>query len=179
MLRTLFLCIALAAAPLVAPAQAAPPSRDAPFVNIDGGTLSLADWAGRPVLVVNTASQCAFTPQYDALQALWERYRDRGLVILAVPSDDFAQELDSAAAVKEFCDINFGLTLPMTDITPVLGAQAHPFYAWVAGETGFVPRWNFNKVLIGADGRIKGTYGATEQVTGRRITRAIQAELPG
>lgn len=172
MIKALLASLVLGATPALAA-----PSRDAPFVDIDGGTLSLADYAGRPVLVVNTASRCGFTPQYDALQAWWERYRDRGLVVLAVPSDDFAQELDSAAEVKEFCEVNFGLTLPMTDITPVTGHAAHPFYAWVAETAGFRPRWNFNKVLIGADGKVIGTFGSTEQPLGRRITGLIEAEL--
>lgn len=89
------------------------------FASIDGGTLDLADWVGQPVLVVNTASQCAFTGQYDQLQTLYDRYRSQGLIVLAVPSDDFRQELASADQVKEFCAMNFDLDLPMTDITPV------------------------------------------------------------
>ena len=147
------------------------------FASIDGGEIDLADWAGRPVLVVNTASQCAFTPQYDALQALYDRYRDAGLVVLAVPSDDFAQELATEAEVKEFCEINFDLDLPMTEITSVRGTGAHPFYRWVRDETGFAPRWNFNKVLIGPDGDVAGTWGSTTGPQSARITGRIEALL--
>ena len=136
------------------------------FNSIDGGTLDLADWAGRPVLVVNTASQCGFTPQYRGLQELYDTYREAGLVVLAVPSDDFNQELEDAGAVKDFCEINYGLDLPMTDITPVRGAEA-----------GFSPRWNFNKVLIGPDGAVLGTWGATTRPTARPIIRAVEAAL--
>jgi glutathione peroxidase len=147
------------------------------FSNIDGGTHDLAALSGQPVLVVNTASQCGFTPQYRGLQQLYDTYRDSGLVVLAVPSDDFNQELNDAAAVKEFCELTYGLTLPMTDITPVTGADAHPFYAWVRESTGFAPRWNFNKILIAPDGSVAGTWGATTRPTGRPIVRAIEALL--
>ncbi|SMX43703.1 glutathione peroxidase [Maliponia aquimaris] len=147
------------------------------FDSIDGGTLSMDDWRGQPVLVVNTASRCGFTPQYEGLQALYDRYRDQGLVVLAVPSDDFRQELSSAEAVKEFCEVNFGLDLPMTDITHVRGAQAHPFYKWVEQQTGFSPSWNFNKVLIGPDGQVIETYGSTTRPTASSITRAVEAAL--
>jgi glutathione peroxidase len=150
---------------------------DARFSSIDGGTLSLQEWQGQPVLVVNTASQCAFTGQYDGLQALYERYRDRGLVVLAVPSDDFNQELASASAVKEFCALNYDLDLPMTDITSVSGAAAHPFYQSVKAATGFEPSWNFNKVLIGANGQVVATWGSMAKPESPSIIRAIEAEL--
>ena len=124
---------------LLLPALAAAGPVSGTFASIDGGALSVEDWRGRPVLVVNTASQCGFTPQYDGLQALYDTYRDRGLVVLAVPSDDFNQELASAEEVKEFCAVNFDLTMPMTDITTVRGAGAHEFYKAVRAETGFQP----------------------------------------
>jgi glutathione peroxidase len=117
------------------------------FASIDGGTIDLRDWRGKPVLVVNTASLCGFAGQFDAMQALHERFGDTAL-ILAVPSDDFNQELADEAAVKDYCAVTFDLTLPMTEITHVKGTDAHPFYAWLREETGFVPGWNFNKVLI-------------------------------
>ncbi|MBT54975.1 MAG: glutathione peroxidase [Mameliella sp.] len=147
------------------------------FANIDGGTLSLDDWQGRPVLVVNTASQCGFTPQYDGLQALYDLYRDRGLIVLAIPSDDFRQELSTGQEVKDFCAVNFDLDIPMTDITSVRGPQAHPFYRWVAQQSGFTPAWNFNKVLIGPDGQIKETFGSATRPLSAKITRAIEAAL--
>lgn len=150
-----------------------------PFVSIDGGTLSMADYAGRPVLVANTASMCGFTPQYEGLQDLYDAYRGRGLVVLAVPSDDFRQELSSAEEVKEFCAVNFGLDLPMTDITPVKGPQAHPFYAWVKDQTGFVPKWNFNKVLIDGEGRVAGTWPSGVEPMSPAIRGAVEAALGG
>ncbi|MCF6445056.1 glutathione peroxidase [Nereida sp. MMG024] len=148
------------------------------FSSIDGGQIDFDAWQGRPVLVVNTASRCAFTKQYDALQALYDRYRARGLVVLAVPSQDFRQELGDNAAVKEFCELNFNLDMPMTEITSVKGPQAHPFYAWVRQETGFVPEWNFNKVLIDPDGAVAATWRSRVRPLSGEITKKIEAMLP-
>jgi glutathione peroxidase len=150
---------------------------DAPFENIDGGTLRISDWAGQPVLVVNTASRCGYTPQYEGLQALYERYRDRGLVVLAVPSDDFRQELASNEEVKEFCELTFGIDMPMTGMTHVRGAKAHPFFASLKAEEGFVPRWNFNKVLIAPDGTVAATYRSRTKPLSGAITKEVEALL--
>ena len=149
------------------------------FDSIDGGVLPLSDWAGQPVLVVNTASQCAFTDQYADLQTLYDTYRGQGLVVLAVPSDDFRQELDSADEVKAFCEMTYGIDMPMADITSVTGRMAHPFYARVKDETGFVPRWNFNKVLIGADGAVIQTWGSRTSPLAGPVTDAIERALSG
>ncbi len=147
------------------------------FASIDGGTIDLNAWRGKPVLVVNTASMCGFTPQYDDLQALSDKYGQQGLHVLAVPSDDFNQELGDAKAVKEFCAVNFNLTLPMTEITHVKGPQAHPFYAWVAKTNGFAPSWNFNKVLLGPDGAVLQTWGSLANPMSSNITKPIEALL--
>ncbi|MCE8522871.1 glutathione peroxidase [Ruegeria pomeroyi] len=147
------------------------------FPSIDGGSLSMEDWRGRPVLVVNTASQCGFTGQYAGLQKLWETYQDAGLVVLAIPSDDFNQELTTAAEVKEFCALNYDLTLPMTDILHVKGTQAHPFYKAVKAETGFEPAWNFNKVLVAPDGSVAATFGSAVKPDSARMKREIETLL--
>ncbi|WP_300549476.1 glutathione peroxidase [Roseovarius sp.] len=165
-------CLTLLAMP------AAALNLEAEFENIDGGTLKLSDWAGQPILVVNTASQCGFTGQYEGLQTLHDTYSDQGLVVLTVPSDDFRQELATDEQVKEFCEINYGLTLPMTTITPVTGPKAHPFYASVAQEAGFSPSWNFNKILIAPDGTMAAAYGSTTRPLSRKITQDIEALLP-
>jgi glutathione peroxidase len=148
------------------------------FDSIDGGEIDLADWRGKPVLVVNTASLCGYAGQFDGLQALHERFGPQGVLILAVPSNDFDQELSDEAAVKEYCALTFDLTLPMTEISSVKGGAAHPFYAWVKAETGFVPRWNFNKVLIGPDGNVVDTFGAAVEPGSRQIVGQIEAMLP-
>ena len=146
------------------------------FASIDGGEIDLSDWAGKPILVVNTASLCGFVGQFDALQHLHERFASRAL-ILAVPSDDFNQELATDAEVKDYCTLRFDLTLPMTEITEVRGDAAHPFYAWVREETGFVPGWNFNKVLIGPDGDVVATFGSAVAPDSRQIAGQIEAML--
>jgi len=146
------------------------------FQLLEGDTLSLADREG-PVLVVNTASLCAFTPQYEGLQALHERYGAQGLLVLAVPSDDFRQELASDEEVKEFCSVNFDLTLPIATITPVRGPAAHPFFADIARDEGAAPRWNFTKYLV-RDGELIGHWPSSVRPDSRAITRAIDAALP-
>ena len=147
------------------------------FENIDGGVIDLRDYKGKAVLVVNTASRCGFTRQYAGLQKLFERYHEDGLVVLAVPSHDFKQELKEDELVKQFCEINYGLTLPMTSITKIKGTDAHPFFAWLKREHGFSPSWNFNKVLLDGDGEYVASFGSTAGPTGRRITKAVQSVL--
>ncbi len=168
------LIMALAALPLAQPLRADPGFW---FDSIDGGRYALNDWRGRPVLVVNTASLCGYTGQYDDLQALHDEYGPRGLVVLAVPSDDFRQELASDAAVAEFCELNFNLTLPMTTITSVRGARAHPFFQWLRAEYGFEPGWNFNKVLLDGTGRMVQSFGSNTRPTSSRLRREIEALL--
>jgi glutathione peroxidase len=163
--------IALATTPEAAGAH------DFAFENINGtGELRLADFAGRPVLVVNTASRCGYTYQYDALQALYDRYRARGLVVLGVPSDDFNQELASEAEVKDFCAVNFAIDFPMTAITHVTGGAAHPFYAWAAAQAG-APRWNFHKYLLAPDGRLVAAFSTKTEPDAPEVTEAIEALL--
>ena len=171
MRATVLGCVLAVLAPAVQAAE------DFRFASIDGGEIALQDWAGKPVLVVNTASLCGFNGQYDGLQALQDRFAAQGVLILAVPSDDFNQELADEAAVKEFCAASFNLTLPMTEITHVVGAGAHPFYQWVRAETGFEPGWNFNKVLIGPDGRVVETFGSGTKPESDAIAGRIEAML--
>jgi glutathione peroxidase len=147
------------------------------FSSIDGGTIDLGSFSGQPVLVVNTASLCGFSGQYEDLQTLQDSYGAQGLVVLAVPSNDFNQELADDAAVKEYCAVNFDLTLPMTEITSVTGSMAHPFYVWLKKEHGFAPRWNFNKVLIGPDGDVVATWGSVTNPTSAAITSKIEPLL--
>jgi len=163
---------------LMVAASALPARAGFSFASIDGGTIALDDWAGKPVLVVNTASLCGFAPQFDELQALHDSYGRRGLLVLAVPSNDFRQELGTDAEVRDYCAANFDLTLPMTTISHVRGPEAHPFYLWMKAESGFEPGWNFNKVLLGPKGEVAGTWGAAVSPSGPAITGAIEALLP-
>ena len=147
------------------------------FNSADGGLINLEDFKGKPVLIVNTASRCGFTGQLETLQKLSDAYISDGLTVLAVPSNDFNQELASIDAVKEFCTVNYNLTLPMTEITSVRGKNAHPFFKWVKDTTGFSPKWNFNKILIGPSGEIVQTFGSLTRPTSGVITNEIEKLL--
>jgi glutathione peroxidase len=143
------------------------------FNSIDGGSINTADWRGKPVLVVNTASMCGYTPQYEDLQALSDQYAGKA-VVLAVPSNDFNQELATDAEVKEFCEVNFGITLPMSTTEHVEKGAVHPMFVWLAAEHGFVPNWNFNKVLIGPDGAFIQSWGSNTNPMSAAITKQIE-----
>lgn len=147
------------------------------FENIDGGELSLSDFKGKAVLVVNTASKCGFTGQLDGLQTLYDTYKDQGLVVLAVPSDDFRQELNSNDSVKEFCEVNYNLTLPMTVITPITGDAAHPFYKWLKEKHEYSPRWNFYKVLLDKNGDFVEGFTSVTRPLSQPFVRKIEAVL--
>jgi glutathione peroxidase len=155
------------------------PARAFTFPSVDGGTIDLDALRGRAVLVVNTASLCGFAPQLAELQALHERYAPRGLTVIAVPSDDFRQELDTGAQARAYCESTYGLTLPMTEIMPILGADAHPFYRWLEGTHGAVPRWNFNKALLDGEGRLVAFEGAPVRPLSARFTALVERALPG
>lgn len=146
--------------------------------NDGSGEIALRDFAGHAVLVVNTASFCGFTPQYEGLEALWQRERDNGLVVLGVPSNDFgAQEPGSAEDIAQFCASNYSVSFPMTAKVPVIGGHAHPFYAWIAEELGedAAPKWNFHKYLIGADGELAGAWPSKVEPLSEEIAGAIEA----
>ena len=177
---SLFLFLSLFAVKGVAMPAVAATAHDFSFVSIDGGDLPLADYKGKVVLLVNTASMCGFTSQYEGLQSLWLDYRDRGLVVLGVPSDDFGgQELDTAKQVKSFCTLNYGIDFPMTDIAVVAGPNAHPYYKWIADVHGSlaIPRWNFHKHLIDADGKLVDWFASTTSPKSNRLREAIEKAL--
>ncbi|WP_193181689.1 glutathione peroxidase [Nisaea sediminum] len=160
---------------------AATSAHDFSFVSIEGDPLPMKSYEGKAVLVVNTASFCGFTKQYSGLQELWQKYRDRGLVVLGVPSNDFgSQEPGTEAEIKEFCEVNFAIDFPMTEKQVVSGDGAHPFYRWAAEELGPMskPRWNFYKILIGPDGRAVDWFASTTAPSADKLTRAVEAALP-
>jgi glutathione peroxidase len=150
------------------------------FTSIEGEPLPLERFAGRPLLVVNTASLCGYTYQYAALQRVWRRYRDRGLVVLGVPSNDFGgQEPGTAEQIKTFCETNFDVDFPLTEKVRVRGPDAHPFFVWLRRELGerAGPRWNFYKYLIGPDGRALGVWPSSVEPDSPEITGAIERLL--
>lgn len=151
---------------------------DFSFTRIDeSGPLDFAAFKGRVLVVANTASFCMYTYQYEGLERLQAGLEGRGLTVIGVPSQDFGQESDSNGKVKKFCDATFGVKFPMTTILHVVGPQAAPFYAWVKATRGWEPKWNFNKVLIGRDGRIAGTFGSADEPQGAKLSQAIEGEL--
>ena len=147
--------------------------------SIGGGPLPTASYRGHVVLLVNTASLCGFTGQYLGLQELWRRYKDKGLIVLGVPSNDFGgQEPGTKEEIRRFCEATFDVTFPMADKQVVTGAGAHPLYRWAAAQTGALgtPSWNFHKILIGRDGRIVDWFSAAGGM-GPKFERAIEAAL--
>jgi len=154
-------------------------AHDFAFTDIDGAPMPLSRYAGKALLVVNTASRCGFTGQYAGLQSLWEGYRDKGLVVIGVPSDAYNQELSNDAAVKDFCETNYSVDFPMTEITEINGPRAHPFYAWAAQALGpsNAPRWNFHKYLIDGEGRAVAAFGTGVEPMSAKVLSAVDKVL--
>jgi len=153
---------------------------DFEFPSIDGVKLPLLQWRGQPLLVVNTASFCGYTPQYQDLEALWRTYRERGLVVIAVPSNDFGeQEPGTATEIKQFCEGSYAVDFPLAGKQAVIGAKAHPFFRWIAEELGDAgtPRWNFHKYLIAPDGSLAGAWPSRVRPTDAEVTGQIEALL--
>jgi len=142
--------------------------------------LPLETYAGKVVLIVNTASKCGFTPQYAALEKLYERYKEQGLVILGVPCNDFGgQEPGTGEEVAQFCQSNYGISFPMTAKEVVCGTHAHPFYLWARRKLGFVtaPKWNFHKYLINRQGDLIDYFFSTTSPEAPRLIKAIEKAL--
>ena len=144
--------------------------------DIKGDQIDLKDFKGKPVLIVNTASYCGFTKQYNDMQELWEKYRDKGLIVLGIPSNSFNQEKTNNNDVKEFCEVNFNINFPLTEITDVKGDNAHEIYKWAKLNYGksAVPKWNFYKILINKEGKIEDTYASLTSPTSKKITKKIE-----
>lgn len=158
-----------------------PSAHDFSFPSIDGGSLHLADFRGRALLVVNTASQCGFTAQYAALQHLHQSYETRGLTVIGVPSNDFGgQEPGTEAEIKAFCRAHFGVGFPMAGKTRVTGDDAHPFYRWAADELGPAarPRWNFHKYLVAPDGSLADWFSTVAGPSSQRVRSSVERTLP-
>jgi glutathione peroxidase len=153
---------------------------DFTFETIQGEPYALKDLAGRPLLVVNTASKCGFTPQYKALEAIWQSYKDKGLVVVGVPSNDFGgQEPGTNEEIVRFCESNYGVDFPMMAKVHVKGADAHPFFKWAAKQGGFLsrPRWNFFKYLVGKDGQLVDWFSSVTTPESQKFKAAIEKML--
>ena len=143
--------------------------------SISGDVIDLNDFKGKPVLVVNTASYCGFTKQYDDMQELWERYKDKGLIVLGIPSNSFNQEKKVNSEVKKFCEVNFNINFPLSEITEVKGDNAHEIYKWAKENYGksAVPKWNFYKILINKEGKVEDTFSSLIKPTSQKIIQKI------
>jgi glutathione peroxidase len=163
---------------LARPAAAAGSAYDYQFTTIDGKPMPMSQYKGKTVLVVNTASQCGFTPQYKGLEALSQSYKDKGLIVVGVPSNDFGgQEPGSNSDIKKFCEANYDVDFPLAEKVEVTGSSAHPFYKWAAGEKG-EPKWNFHKYLIGPDGKLIAAFPSRVAPESAEMHAAIDANLP-
>ena len=157
-------------------------AHDFAFETLRGEPYPLSALAGHPLLVVNTASKCGFTPQYKALQALWTECAPKGLIMIGVPCNDFGnQEPGDAAQIGQFCEVNYGVSFPMMAKVHVKGKQAHPFFAWAAAQGGFLarPRWNFYKYLIRRDGSFADWFASATAPDSAKFKGAIETLLRG
>jgi glutathione peroxidase len=147
---------------------------------MDGKPLPLKQYAGKVVLLVNTASECGYTPQYEGLEKLWEAYKDKGLVVVGVPSNDFGgQEPGKAAEIATFCKVNYGVTFPLSDKTVVSGQGEAEVYKWAADKAGMLgtPKWNFHKYLFSKSGEFVDWFSTPTEPMSAKITAAVETEL--
>ena len=153
---------------------------DYKFNDIDGSELNLNKFKNKVIVVVNVASQCGFTKQYEDMQKVWENYQDKGVVMLGVPSNDFGkQEPGTSEEIKNFCEAKFGITFPMTAKVSVKGENAHPFYIWARENHGksTIPKWNFHKIIIGKDGKVLDTFASMTNPSSKKFIKAIEKAL--
>ena len=147
--------------------------------SITGKTIKFDEYKNKVVLVVNTASYCGFTKQYDELQELWDLYKSKGLIVLGIPSNSFNQEKANNADVKEFCEVNFNINFPLSTITEVKGENAHEIFKWAKANYGksAVPKWNFYKILINKDGKIEDTFASFTKPMSKKLIKIIEKIL--
>ena len=152
---------------------------DLEIESINGEIIKLKDYRDKVILIVNTASYCGFTKQYEDLQELWDKYKSKGLIVLGVPSDSFNQEKKTNSEVKEFCEVNFEINFPLTTITEVKGRNAHKIFKWAENNFGksAIPKWNFHKILINKQGNVEETYASFTKPTSNKIISKIEEIL--
>ena len=153
---------------------------DYKFNDIDGNELNLNKFKNKVIVVVNVASQCGFTKQYEDMQKIWDNYQNKGMIMLGIPSNDFGkQEPGTNKDVKNFCESKFGITFSMTEKVAVKGENAHPFYIWARENYGksAIPKWNFHKIIIGKDGKILDTFASITNPSSTKFTKVIEDAL--
>ena len=149
------------------------------FQSIDGELIKLSDYKKKVIVLVNVASRCGFTKQYDDLQNLWTNYKDKDLVVIGVPTNDFKQEPASNAEIKSFCEQNFNINFPMTNKINVLGKSAHPFYKWAKENygKGAIPKWNFHKIIVGKNGKVLETFSSITNPSSKKFVNFIEGQI--
>ena len=149
---------------------------DFKFNSIDGGQIKLNDYRDKVIVIVNVASRCGYTPQYKDLQSLYNNYKDKDLVVIGVPTNNFKQEPGSNDQIKDFCETNFGITFPMTEKINVIGTNSHPFYKWAKADYGIsaIPKWNFHKIIIGKNGKVVDTFASFTKPTSKKFIKSIE-----
>ena len=150
------------------------------FNDLDGSKMNLSEYKNKVIVIINVASQCGFTSQYEDMQQIWEQYQKKGVVLIGVPSNDFGnQEPGNSDEIKNFCEAKFGITFPMTEKIIVKGENAHPFYKWAMENHGksAVPKWNFHKIIVGKDGKVYDTFASITNPSSKKFTSAIEKAL--
>ena len=146
------------------------------FNDLDGSPLNLSEYKNKVIIVINVASQCGFTKQYEDMQKVWEVYQDKGIIMLGVPSNDFGnQEPGTSEEIKNFCEAKFGITFPMTEKVKVKGDQAHPFYIWAKESYGktAIPKWNFHKIIVDKSGKIANTFSSMTNPSSKKFIKTL------
>ena len=146
------------------------------FNGVDGVNVNLADYTNKVIVVVNVASRCGFTNQYEDLQTIWANYKDKDLVVIGVPSNNFKQEPGTNEEIKDFCETNFGISFPMTEKINVIGTNSHPFFKWAKKDFGIgaIPKWNFHKIIIGKNGKVEDTFASFTKPTSKKFIKLIE-----
>ena len=144
--------------------------------SITGETINFSEYKNKVVLIVNTASYCGFTKQYEELQELWDKYRSKGLVVLGIPSNSFNQEKKNNLEIKEFCEVNFNINFPLSTITEVKGNEAHDLFKWAKDNHGksAIPKWNFHKILINKEGKVDDTFASFTKPMSKKLLNKIE-----
>ena len=147
--------------------------------SITGELINFNDYKDKVILVVNTASYCGFTKQYEELQELWDTYKSKGLIVLGIPSNSFNQEKTNNLEIKKFCEVNFNINFPLSTITEVKGKNAHDLFKWAEKNYGksAIPKWNFHKILINKDGKIEDTFVSFTKPMSKKIVQKIEEIL--
>tara|TARA_A100001015_G_scaffold317018_1_gene432797 strand:- start:407 stop:925 length:519 start_codon:yes stop_codon:yes gene_type:complete len=152
---------------------------DFSFRGIDGNVINLENYKSKVIVVVNVASRCGYTPQYKDLQELWSKYKERNLVVIGIPTNNFKQEPGTNKDIKKFCESNFGISFPLTEKTNVIGADAHPFYKWAKKNYGIgaIPKWNFHKIVVDKNGKITDTFASFTKPSSKKFINSIEKEI--